>query len=477
MRLAARSRSSKIVRLAAESLIAACSQGMAHAEHAWRSDNRQMPSQYIISIDGEDLTCFLVKKSEAESTDLYAWIKRETKMDVHAVSVAAGHGAAKYAVKVEVISAPMYHKGSLRADGVAALWAECKEACRQKKVFIVRCNQSFHRRPVLLSAMMIMSGMSRSQALEYIATKRTIYSGHFLEHSLWPARERDGEHAGDFLEAHRFFKSLPPICSSQTARGLQPGAAASSLQPTPTQQQADGNIPNLASPKIDSQKSPFPPSVTANTREKEKDTSVEGVSCTDITPAAALGSNTESTPAATTGSQTESATVTAATGAQPESTPATESGSQVESTPAAASGLQPEPAAATHGGTDGTEDNPNWDNDDDKSSVWTDEEEHANWRKMSIADRFKDLRIVKRKLAWYAEQAGADIEGGLQPGARNDKLPQDILDLLHEHQLRHLSHPSAIKGGRLRMWGIVHSMMVHSIMSYPRRSYHIISYR
>ena len=79
---------------------------MARAEHAWRSNKLQMPSQYIISIDGEDLTCFLVKKSEAESTDLYAWIKRETKMDVHAVGVAAGHGAAKYAVKVEVISAP-----------------------------------------------------------------------------------------------------------------------------------------------------------------------------------------------------------------------------------------------------------------------------------------------------------------------------------------------------------------------------------
>ena len=71
---------------------------MAPIDGHWTAERRQMPSEYTISIDGKDLTCFLVKKKEAEIMATYAWIKQETGKDVYAVGVAAEHGEAKYPV-------------------------------------------------------------------------------------------------------------------------------------------------------------------------------------------------------------------------------------------------------------------------------------------------------------------------------------------------------------------------------------------
>ena len=59
---------------------------------------------------------------------------------------------------------------------------------------------------------------------------------------------------------------------------------------------------------------------------------------------------------------------------------------------------------------------------------------------MSIAERFKHLSVLKRKMAWYATQAEADLESGLQPEASVEHLPDDIKMFLTEHNLRH-SHP------------------------------------
>ena len=76
----------------------------------------------------------------------------------------------------------------------------------------------------------------------------------------------------------------------------------------------------------------------------------------------------------------------------------------------------------------------------EKSSAWTDEGEHEAWRKMSMPERFKHVNGVRRKLAWFVTQQEADMESGLQPDARNDKLPDDIRSFLQEHQLRHIPH-------------------------------------
>ena len=96
---------------------------------------------------------------------------------------------------------------------------------------------------------------------------------------------------------------------------------------------------------------------------------------------------------------------------------------------AAVSGLQPE-AAADWGDTDSEEE-----------SVWTDEEEHKAWRRMTIEERLKNVKNMKRKFIWFSQQQEADNESALQPEARNDKLSPDILEYLQQHQLRHISHP------------------------------------
>ena len=165
------------------------------------------------------------------------------------------------------------------------------------------------------------------------------------------------------------------------------------------------------------------------------------------TPAAG-GLQPDSTPKGEEGLQPEAAvaqerTPVAATGAQPVSTPPETGGAQEESAIKAEEkeGLQPETTVAPEEEAD--YDPPS---DDEKSSVWTDEEEHGAWRSMSIEDRFKHVKLMKRKLAWYASQQEEDLQSGLQPGAQNENLPRDIITFLEEHQLRHLSHLSVIKG-------------------------------
>ena len=118
---------------------------MATGGFYWSADRRAMPSQYYIPIGGVELACFVAKKSEVGSADLYAWINRETGLDVAAVGVAAGprgkQARPTYPANVKEINGPMYHKGGLRRDGVESLWAECKAACSQKKAIIVHWNQ------------------------------------------------------------------------------------------------------------------------------------------------------------------------------------------------------------------------------------------------------------------------------------------------------------------------------------------------
>ena len=205
---------------------------MAPIDRHWEPDRRQLPSRYTISIDGEDLTCYLVKKSEAASQEFYSWIKRETGKDVYAVGVAAGHGEAAYPVELRAISVPMYYRGPLRTNGVAELWDACKTACSQNKAIIIHCNQSFHRGPLLLAAMMVKSGMLLSEAMACIGTMRAIYGGHFLEHRFWPETERKGRHAEDCLEARSFVISfvprssddvLPPSSDDVQGQGQGPG--------------------------------------------------------------------------------------------------------------------------------------------------------------------------------------------------------------------------------------------------------------
>ena len=114
----------------------------------WSADRKQMPSHYTIDIEGKQLHMFLCKKDEAADPLMYKWIKDEFGVEVAAVGVAAGSGAASYPVALEVVDVPIYHKGRVRQDGIHKFWQKCKAACSQRKAVLVHCNQSFHRGPV-----------------------------------------------------------------------------------------------------------------------------------------------------------------------------------------------------------------------------------------------------------------------------------------------------------------------------------------
>ena len=114
----------------------------------WQSNRKQLPSHYTIDIDGKELHMFLLKKEEAADPITYKWIKDSFGLEVAAVGVAAGDGAASYPVPLHVFEIPMYHKGRVREEGIQKFWQGCKAASSQGKAVIVHCNQSFHRGPI-----------------------------------------------------------------------------------------------------------------------------------------------------------------------------------------------------------------------------------------------------------------------------------------------------------------------------------------
>ena len=202
--------------------------GKHHSNYNWKPDKRQVPSRYQFSIDGETVTFFLATKHEAAGTGLYAYIYKMTGLFVRVVGVAAGDGAAAYPYDMEVIEAPMYHEGNIRVEGIEALWAKCKVASRDPKSAILgHCVGSFHRAPLLLAAMMVKSGMTFGEAMEYIASERRIYGGHFLDPSMWPQNERKGRKSQQLLAAQNFVRGLEKGRRARPSYGLQPEAAAS----------------------------------------------------------------------------------------------------------------------------------------------------------------------------------------------------------------------------------------------------------
>ena len=181
---------------------------------AWRKNRHDPPSAYIIHIKGIPLTIFLCRIEEAQSTAMYDDIRRKFGKEVHAVGVAKGDKhegecqEAKYPDYVKVIRAPIYYQGSFRADCVEKLWTECETACCSNKAIVIHCNQSFHRGPILLAAMMIKAGSKKEAAFGYIAQKRTIYSGHVVDVSEWPLEELEHHATKKLIEAHKWLDDL-----------------------------------------------------------------------------------------------------------------------------------------------------------------------------------------------------------------------------------------------------------------------------
>ena len=131
-------------------------------------------------------------------------------MEVFHIAAVAGKSDASYPVDVTVHKIPMYHKGQMRCDGFNDFWDVCKAASRQGRAVVIHCNQSFHRGPLALAAVMKRAGYSSERAFSTIAARRHIYTGHTLPFAEWPEEEKQSFHSPDFLECHLWVNKLEP---------------------------------------------------------------------------------------------------------------------------------------------------------------------------------------------------------------------------------------------------------------------------
>ena len=99
-------------------------------------------------------------------------------------------------------------------DENARLWNACKETARRKNVVLVHCNNSFHRGPLAVAAIMGLAGYNHDSAFSSIAHGRRIYPGHIVPFCDWPESERAGRHAQDFLECHTWILTLADVAAN-----------------------------------------------------------------------------------------------------------------------------------------------------------------------------------------------------------------------------------------------------------------------
>ena len=57
---------------------------------AWKKNWRDLPSEYVLDINGRPLKCFLCRMEEAQNTATYNYIRTKFATEVHAVGVAKG---------------------------------------------------------------------------------------------------------------------------------------------------------------------------------------------------------------------------------------------------------------------------------------------------------------------------------------------------------------------------------------------------
>ena len=102
-------------------------------------------------------------------------------VEVWDVAVCAGHGRADYSIEnIQVHALPMYHRGRVREDGLEIFWRSCKLAALAGAAVMIHCNQSFHRGPLGLVAIMIRAGYAKHRAIEMVAEQRSIFPGHWV---------------------------------------------------------------------------------------------------------------------------------------------------------------------------------------------------------------------------------------------------------------------------------------------------------
>ena len=185
-----------------------------------------------------------------------------------------------------------------------------------------------------MAAMLIHAGYTPKEAFAYIGSRRIIYGGHFLNHGLWPKCERDGRHAKSLLEAHRFLKTIEVGC------GVKRRSEVSACVD-------EWRLPSAACSQMASKKSESPKDCSQPVQE---------------------GTDDPSNP------QTDKAS-SSKDGLQPVSGD-TDAPSDIRAIPIESSAEALEAFEIVDDGVDFGDFS-----DDDKSSAWTDEDEHEAWKK------------------------------------------------------------------------------------------------
>ena len=179
-------------------------------EMSWCTDTSQPATILDIRTSQGDLTVVLARRDEAETMSLYRRIQVEAGKQVLHIAAAAGRADVSYPIDAVVHACPMYHQGQLRSRGLEGFWRACQETARQGQAVLIHCNQSFHRGPLALVAIMVRAGYSKELALTTIVARRCIFLGHTVPFEEWPRAEREGTHAQKFLDCHAWIATLGP---------------------------------------------------------------------------------------------------------------------------------------------------------------------------------------------------------------------------------------------------------------------------
>ena len=175
---------------------------------SWSTNRSQRATIFDIATPQGELTVVLASKDEIETMSLYYRIHTEKGKEVLHIAAAAGRAHVDYPTNAVVHACPMHHEGQMRSDGIVGFWNACQETARQGQAVAIHCNNSFHRGPLALLAVMVLAGYNKDIAMATIAERRCVYLGHTVPFLEWPRVERENTHAEDLLRCHAWIETL-----------------------------------------------------------------------------------------------------------------------------------------------------------------------------------------------------------------------------------------------------------------------------
>ena len=78
-------------------------------------------------------------------------------------------------------SVPVNYENPMRNHNMYNFWVACKQIVSEEGgAVLVHCNNSFHRGPLAVAAIMVRAGYKKDSAMSALASRRHIYPGHII---------------------------------------------------------------------------------------------------------------------------------------------------------------------------------------------------------------------------------------------------------------------------------------------------------